>query len=261
VPSKRRATFIERIPKARDASSFASGRIAEHRAKIMSLPKQLDIELARLGCSRVEPLIFDVPPYDGAIGWRLSFRTLGFAKGRVDGAIRYRHRIATNFGWLCLSQLGGPLWRSAEAPLWGFSGGVPFGLVGGWRADWTIDNPSSQHETTARKIAADVQANVLPFVLDMQSDEDLFRLLLQDSEPWSWQRSQPLSRFAEVACLAKILNVPAAMFLPLADKHSFQMQDQLDNVDLATFIGGVMRKVDDFDVWANSLDLKPYARG
>jgi hypothetical protein len=184
VPSKRRVTFIERIPKARDASSFASGRIAGHRAKIMSLPKQLDIELARLGCSRVEPLIFDVPPYDGAIGWRLSFRTLGFAKGRVDGAIRYRHRIATNFGWLCLSQLGGPLWRSAEAPLWGFSGGVPFGLVGGWRADWTIDNPSSQHETTARKIAADVQANVLPFVLDMQSDEDLFRLLLQDSEPW-----------------------------------------------------------------------------
>jgi hypothetical protein len=76
-----------------------------------------------------------------------------------------------------------------------------------------------------------------------------------------WQRSQPLSRFAEVACLAKILNVPAAMFLRLADKHSFQMQDQLDNVDLATFIGGVMRKVDDFDVWANSLDLKPYARG
>jgi hypothetical protein len=186
-----------------------------------------------------------VPPHDGPMDWRLSFRTLGFTKGRVGGALRYRHRIATDFGWSCLSQLGGPLWRRAEAPPWGFTGGVPFGLMAGWRADWTIDNLSSQQETTARRIAADVQAHVLPFVSNMQSDDDLLRLLLQDSEPWSWQRSQPLSRFAEVACLAKILNVPASVFLPLAEKHSFQMQDQLDDVDLATFIDGVMRKLDD----------------
>ncbi|MBJ2155099.1 hypothetical protein [Variovorax sp. IB41] len=211
----------------------------------MSLSKRLNIELARLGCKQVEPLVFDVPSYDGAIDWRLSFKTLGFTKGRVGGALRYRHRIATDFGWLCLSQLGGPLLSRAEAPPWGFSGGVPFGLMAGWRADWTIDSPSSQHEATAQRIAADVQANVLPFVLNMQSDEDLFRLLLQDSEPWSWQRSQPLSRFAEVACIAKILNVPASVFLPLAEKHSFQMQDQLDSVDLATFIDGVMQKVED----------------
>jgi hypothetical protein len=209
----------------------------------MSLPKRLDAELACLGCSQVEPLVFDVPPYDGAINWRLNFRTLGFTKGRVGGAIRYRHRIATDFGWLCLSQLGGPLWNLAEAPPWGFSGGIPFGLMAGWRTDWTIDNPSSQHEATAQRIAADVKAHVLPFVLNMQSEENLLRLLLQDSEPWSWHRSQPLSRYAEVACLAKILNVPDSVFLPLAEKHSFQMQDQLDDVNLATFIDGVMRRV------------------
>lgn len=210
----------------------------------MSFPKILALELARLGCTQAGILAFSLPVSIGPIAWHISFRTLGFAKDQIDGALRYRHPTATDFGWRCLADFAGPRWRhTLKGDRQALSGGIAIGLVAGWHTDHTFDNRGLSPDEAARQVARDVATKVVPFAERFSSDTRLLNLLVEDNEPFPWFRSQGLTRIAEIACLEARLGCAATMVPGLAEKHNANLQDQLDGVDLSEYIGGVLEAV------------------
>ena len=73
----------------------------------MSFPRTLGAQLTGLGCQKTGHLTFALPAQSGPIQWHVVFRTLGLAKDQIDAGLRYRHTIATDFGWKCLVAYGG----------------------------------------------------------------------------------------------------------------------------------------------------------
>jgi hypothetical protein len=209
----------------------------------MSFPKTLAASLADLGMTKVTSLVFDSPALHGQISWQLSFRTLGFAKDQIDGAIRYRHPLCTQFGWQCLLRFAGRSWDSLAEQFSKerYSAGFPIALVAGWRSNHTIDNRGLDPDESARAVARDVQARVLPFIAKFDSDEQLLQFLVKDEEPFPWFRSQGLSRLAEVAKLEAALDVRDSSLERLASAHRQMLEDQLDEVSLATYTECIRR--------------------
>lgn len=207
----------------------------------MSFPKTLATSLAEVGMAKVAPLVFERLGQNGPISWQLSFRTLGFGKDQIDGAIRYRHAMCTDFGWKCLFRFAGRNWSSLADRFAKerYSAGFPIALVAGWRSNHTFDNRGMNPDQAAVAVAKDVKASVLPFFARLDSDEALLDFLVKDEEPFPWFRSQCLSRLAEVAKLEQVLKVPESRLENLASTHRQMLTDQLDNVALETYVESI----------------------
>lgn len=177
------------------------------------------------------------------MSWQLSFRTLGFAKDQIDGALRYRHPVCSEFGWQCLVRFGGSKWASLSDRFGKerYSAGFPIAPIAGWRSNHTFDNRGLQPDESARAVARDVQAHVLPFIATFGSDKELLDFLVIDEEPFPWFRSQGLSRLAEIARLEAVLDVRQSRLEHLASTHKQMLEDQLDEVSLATYVECVRR--------------------
>lgn len=209
----------------------------------MSFPKTLAASLFDLGLTKTGALTFELLPRQSQISWQLSFRTLGFAKDQIDGALRYRHALSTDFGWQCLFKFAGKRW-SDLAQRFGnerFSSGVPIALIAGWRSDHTFDNRGMEPDESARVVARDVQNHVLPFTGTLTSDEQLLGFLIKDEEPFPWFRSQGLVRLAEVAKLEATLNFDHSSLDNLAIKHEPLLDNQLDGVALSSYTESIRR--------------------
>jgi hypothetical protein len=208
----------------------------------MSFPKTLTAELAYLGCAEVGHLRFQLPSEMDKIQWQLSFRALGFSKDQVDGATSYRHNTATDFSSMCLSRYAGAWWKQSlkTAPQKKFSGGFAIGPLAGWRSNHTIDNRNLSPDETAVRVAEDVQRTVLPRLACLTTDDQLFEFLCQDTEPFPWFRSQPLTRIAEVFHLANRLGQPESTYLTLVETHRQLLQDQLPDLTVSQYINNVL---------------------
>lgn len=203
----------------------------------MSFPKTLASCLAELGARKASALVFELPALHGQVSWQLSFRTLGFAKDQIDGAIRYRHPLCTDFGWQSLLRFAGKRWDflADHFAKERYSAGFPMALVANWRSNHTFDNRGLTPEESARAVAKDVQDHVLPFVAKLQSNEQLLQFLVNDEEPFPWFRSQGLARLAEVAKLEATIDARHSLLEQLAFTHKQMLEDQLDGVSLATY--------------------------
>jgi len=204
----------------------------------MSFPKTLATALAELGFVKTSALVFELPALASQISWQISFRTLGFAKDQIDGAIRYRHPLCTDFGWQCLPKFAGSSWASLADRFAKerFSAGFPVALLAGWRSNYTFDNRGLEPDESAEAVAKDVQTRVLPFIAELDSDSQLLQFLVKDDEPNRWFRSQGLSRLAEIAKLEAILQVQDSSLEQLASIHEQVLENQLEGVSLATYV-------------------------
>jgi hypothetical protein len=209
----------------------------------MSFPKTLAASLIDLGLTKTGPLTFEVPARPNQISWQLSFRTLGFAKNQVDGALRYRHPLSTDFGWQCLLKFAGKRWKDLAYRFANerFSGGLPVALIAGWRSNHTFDNRGMEADESARAVARDVQNHIFPFIGTLVSDEQLWAFLVKDEEPFNWYRSQGLARLAEVAKLEVALDFHDSRVENLAMQHQRMLEDQLDGVELSNYSESIRR--------------------
>ncbi|MDP2006965.1 MAG: hypothetical protein Q8K45_14915 [Rubrivivax sp.] len=182
--------------------------------------------------------MFEMSSPHSQLSWQFSFRTLGFAKDQIDGAMRYRHPLCTEFGWQCLLRFAGRRWDSpiGRFAKERFSAGFPIALVAGWRSNHTFDNRGLEPDESARAVARDVQAHVLPFIAKLDSDKQLMHFLVKDEEPYRWFRSQGLSRLAEIAKLEAALDVRDSILENLASTHKQMLEDQLDEVSLEAYV-------------------------
>jgi hypothetical protein len=203
----------------------------------MSFPNTLSALLTAQGLRQTGDLSFVLPTSSLDLEWHVSFRTLGFAKDQIDGALRYRHNQATDFAWACLTRFGGRRWEvtlTKHTEL--LSPGVALGPLLGWRPDHTFDNRGLTPDESATQISEEVRAHVLPYVERSRTSQDLYALLCSDEEPWSWWRSQGLLRVAEIAKLEVILGVVHPKAAELAKRFETMMQDQLDEVSLDDYL-------------------------
>jgi len=212
----------------------------------VSFPRTLAALLSAQGLRQTANLSFALPASSERIEWQLTFRALGFTKNQIDGALRHRHVLATDFAWSSLARFGGERWKASLANHTDrLSGGLALGPLLGWRSDHTFETRGLSPDETAARVAEDVRARVLPFAARIHDDPALLAHLCHDEEPNPWYRSQGLLRLAEIAKLEAILGIESSHVPELTERFQVMLQDQLDDVPLQSYVNNVLGAASD----------------
>jgi hypothetical protein len=137
--------------------------------------------LSELGCPKLDKLEYSLPTAHPSLQWSVTFRLLGVYRWEIDGAVRYSHRQATLFAQRCLRELAGDWWREMllKHPKLGGGMGFPIANLAPWSSMHSLKIKDFSAAESASRVAADLQAYVLPFVASIQSEHRYAELVHQ----------------------------------------------------------------------------------
>ena len=159
--------------------------------------------MASVDFERVRRLVYRHPRDFADVNHFLYFNVWGTPKEYLAAVYGLGNLQADNYATRCLLKYGGRVYerwkrnRAEEAVT-----RISFGRLAGWRPRDSIHVQQVTDDILTRKIAASVNAHLVPLCKKVRTRADLLTLLTSDAEPVSWALTNGAARAAQIAYLA-----------------------------------------------------------
>jgi hypothetical protein len=194
--------------------------------------------MGNLGYSRVEKLVYRQSRSESEVEHYVYFSFWGSPKQYFTAHYDFFDIAADSFAVKEIKKLAGLAYDSIKfASVAHGSPEYPLGRLAKWEPRDSIYLPSVSVDVLKETITDAIEHKLLPLAQSIQTTQELFNRLIEDSEPMRWYFSNAAIRAAQIVFLSHKLKKPAGNVLDVLLTQSKYIASQLSReIKVKTYI-------------------------